>query len=105
VTAGAALLLNREVAEVGNAVAYYRLRDLQRLMKGRESASANVVRRYDLGAIDGIALGFTDAAALPGGGWLFTAVAEDTDDSVTDGACKGNPSAGRSQGSARCQPG
>ena len=48
------------------------------------------MRRYNLGAINGIALGFTDAAVLPSGGWLFTAVAEDTDDSVTDGACKGS---------------
>jgi hypothetical protein len=92
VTADAFLLLNRGVAGKSvNAVAYYRLRDLQRLMKGtRVRIRPTSVRRYDLGAIDGIALGFTDAAALPGGGWLFTAVAEDTDDSVTDGACKGS---------------
>lgn len=42
-----------------------------------------------LGAIDGVPLGFTDGAALPGGAWVFSAVAEDTEDSYADGACKG----------------
>jgi hypothetical protein len=92
VTADAFLLLNRGVAgKSANAVVHYRLRDLQHLIKGlRARIMPTVVRRYDLGAIDAIELGFTDAAALPGGGWLFTAVAEDTDDSVADGACKGS---------------
>ena len=92
VTADEFLLLNREIkGKTVNAVAHYRLRDLARLMKGaRASIKPTSVRRYDLGLIEGIALGFTDAAALPGGGWLFTAVAEDTDDSVADGPCKGS---------------
>jgi hypothetical protein len=34
-----------------------------------------------------VALTFTDGAALADGGWLFTAVAEATDDSIADGAC------------------
>ena len=42
---------------------------------------------FDLGSLDGVALGFTDAAALPQGRMLFTAVAEDTDDSFHDGPC------------------
>lgn len=33
--------------------------------------------------------GFTDGAALPGGGMVFTAVADDTDDSYVDGGCVG----------------
>ncbi len=45
---------------------------------------------YDLGAIDGVALGFTDATALPDAQWLFSAVAEATDDSYHDGACVGS---------------
>jgi hypothetical protein len=86
------LLLKRGVKDKSvNAVAHYRLRDLRRLMKGaRSKIKPTSVRRYYLGDIDGIALGFTDAAAVPSGGWLFTAVAEDTDDSVADGACKGS---------------
>ncbi|MBL0728755.1 DUF6929 family protein [Piscinibacter sp. HJYY11] len=42
-----------------------------------------------LGALDGVPLGFTDGAALSGGGWVFCAAAEDTQDSYADGACAG----------------
>lgn len=45
---------------------------------------------YELGAIDGVALGFSDAAALPDGEWVFSAVAEATSDSYRDGACAGS---------------
>jgi hypothetical protein len=48
------------------------------------------VREYDLGGVDGVPYGFTDCAALPeGGGWLFSAVAEDTDNAYDDGGCRG----------------
>ena len=47
------------------------------------------VRHYDLGRADGVPLGFTDGAALPGGGIVFTAVAESADDSYVDGPCVG----------------
>ena len=40
-----------------------------------------------LGDCDGIPLSFTDAAALPNGDVVFTAVAEDTDDTYNDGPC------------------
>lgn len=43
----------------------------------------------DLGAIEGVALCFTDGVALPGGDVLFSAVAEATDDAYLDGACMG----------------
>ncbi|WP_252275657.1 DUF6929 family protein [Pseudomonas subflava] len=42
-----------------------------------------------LGELDGVALGFTDGAALEDGRWLFSAVAENTTDSYHDGACLG----------------
>lgn len=48
------------------------------------------LQRYELGAIDGVALSFTDGAALPDGGWLFSAAAEDTRDSYADGPCAGS---------------
>ena len=48
---------------------------------------AKSVQLMDLGRVNGIPLGFTDGAALHGGAWAFTAVAEDTDDSYLDGAC------------------
>jgi hypothetical protein len=44
---------------------------------------------FDLGYVDGIPFGFTDASALPDGTVVFTAVAEDTDDSYADGRCAG----------------
>lgn len=45
------------------------------------------IEAIDLGRVDGVPLGITDAAALPGGGWTFSAVAEDTSDAYADGAC------------------
>ena len=43
----------------------------------------------DLGQIDGVPLSFTDAASLPDGSMVFTAVAEDTEDTYNDGTCLG----------------
>jgi hypothetical protein len=43
----------------------------------------------DLGQIDGVPLSFTDGASLPDGSMVFTAVAEDTEDTYNDGACLG----------------
>jgi hypothetical protein len=43
----------------------------------------------ELGQIDGVPLSFTDGASLPDGGMVFTAVAEDTEDTYNDGACLG----------------
>ncbi|MCC2675137.1 MAG: hypothetical protein K0R58_2084 [Ramlibacter sp.] len=44
---------------------------------------------FELGAAAGIPYGFTDGAAWPGGGWVFSTVAEDTQDSYADGRCAG----------------
>lgn len=43
-----------------------------------------------LGDIDGVPLCFTDGAPLAQGETIFTAVAENTDNSVDDGACAGS---------------
>ncbi|MES3002627.1 MAG: hypothetical protein V4787_18195 [Pseudomonadota bacterium] len=48
------------------------------------------VEPLDLGAVSGVPLGITDAASRPGGGFIFTAVAEDTNDAYNDGACVGS---------------
>jgi hypothetical protein len=45
---------------------------------------------HRLGEVAGVPLCFTDGAALPGGRWVFTAVAEAADNSVADGACLGS---------------
>ncbi len=48
------------------------------------------VTDFSLGAFDDAPLCFTDGAALPYGGFAFTAVAEATDDSYADGVCVGS---------------
>jgi hypothetical protein len=47
------------------------------------------ITEVNLGDIRGVPLGFTDACMPAPGLWLFSAVAEDTRDSVADGACIG----------------
>jgi len=59
---------------------------LQEALQGGATAT---VACYTLPTIDGIPLGFTDGIALPNGNILFSAVAENTDDSFNDGACAG----------------
>jgi len=92
VTGDRLLLLNRAVrGKSANAVVYYELGELRRLMRGaRRRVEPERIQTFDLGDVDGVALGFTDAAPLPGGGWVFTAAAEDTADSVADGLCAGS---------------
>ncbi len=59
---------------------------------GRDVAApqAHASAVYALGTIDGVALGFSDAAALSNGDWVFSAVAEAAEDSYRDGACVGS---------------
>lgn len=49
----------------------------------------DAVMRYDLGDLDGVALGFTDAARW-GDGLLYSAAAEDSPDAVQDGRVTGS---------------
>ncbi len=62
-------------------------------MLGSDAGIARVapfaVHPVDLGSISGTPLGFTDGAALPNGDIVFSAVAEDTEDTYNDGACVG----------------
>jgi hypothetical protein len=55
---------------------------------GTAPGDAEVVE-HDLGAIAGVPLAFTDGASLPDGRWVFSAVAERTDNAYDDGACLG----------------
>jgi len=48
----------------------------------------SAIQYFDLGKCDGISFGFTDAAALPNGDMIFTAVAEDADNTYDDGPCR-----------------
>lgn len=51
---------------------------------------ATSVQLLQLGSLQGVPLSPTDGAALPGGAWVFSAVAEATNDSMQDGACVGS---------------
>lgn len=65
--------------------------DLQRWLTAAGPAPEPAsITRFELGAIDGVPLSFTDGAALPSGGWLFSAAAEDTADTYSDGPCAGS---------------
>lgn len=85
------VLLNRGVGgQDGNAAVSYPLSALRAVVDGKRAAVSPLsIRRYALGTIDGVELGFTDGSALPGGGWLFCAAAENTADSYADGPCAG----------------
>ena len=84
------VLLNRGLTDGRDNVAlHYLLSDVQALIAGSTKAlPPQQQRRIALPRIQGVSLTFTDGAALPGdreGRWLFTAVAEDSEDSVADG--------------------
>lgn len=51
---------------------------------------ARFITEIELGDMAGVPLSFTDGAAMPDGGWVFCAAAEDTSDSYADGACAGS---------------
>lgn len=86
------VLLQRGVAgDAPNAVARWPVDVLERLIAGTlDAAAPRALRAMPLGALDGVALAFTDGTALDEGHWLFTAAAEDTRDSYLDGACRGS---------------
>jgi len=74
-----------------NAIIRFALPAFLEVLRGEgESAIEPIaIQKIDLGKIDGIPLSFTDAATLPNGNMVFSAVAEDTDDTYNDGPCRG----------------
>jgi hypothetical protein len=56
----------------------------------KQAPAAASIQEFKLGEIAGVPFGITDAAALRAGSWVFSAVAENTDDSYSDGACLGS---------------
>lgn len=93
VSGGRLLLLQRGNKGVArNACIEYPLAEMQDWLVGRRRVPPDPLRVHplELGDVSGVPLGITDGAALPGGGWLFSAVAEDTADSVSDGRCAGS---------------
>ena len=84
-------LLQRGGAASPNACVRYAWNEVAHWLEAGGAAPAvRSVTRYELGAIDGVPLAFTDAAALPDGGWVLCAAAEDTDNAYDDGGCKGS---------------
>ena len=85
------LLLQRgNQGEASNAAVRYAWHALRDWLLGTGAAPApRAIQRLELGELQGVALGFTDGAALADGRWLFSAVAENTADSYNDGACLG----------------
>ncbi len=84
------LLQRGNKGDVRNACISYPLAPLLAWLAGTHTEPPAALRttQFDLGMVDGVPLGFTDGAALAGGeGWLFSAVAENTDDSYADGEC------------------
>ena len=76
-----------------NATIELDLADVMRSLDATASIESNALRvvvRVDVGDLDGVALTFTDAIARPGGGLIFSAVAEDTIDTYHDGVCTGS---------------
>jgi hypothetical protein len=86
------LLLNRGVANQSkNALIRYPAEVLFGLISGdQRRVKPSNIENYDLGTVEQVPYTFTDATALPGGGWIFTAAAEDTSDSYLDGRCLGS---------------
>ena len=73
-----------------NAVIEFKLADLLTLLDNPDPAlsiPALRIDRYELGEVAGVPLTFTDGFALPDGACLFSAAAENTDDSYHDGEC------------------
>jgi hypothetical protein len=72
-----------------NACIAYRLDEFTGWLQGggATAPTATAITDMKLGTADGIPLGWTDATGLPSGGWIFSAVAEDTPDSYADGRC------------------
>lgn len=80
-------------AQPENALISFPLREILRAMDPETAIvfpiAASRVRIFDLGAIEGALLSFTDGAALPDGRIVFSAVAENTEDNYLDGPCLG----------------
>ena len=83
------ILLQRGNRQGPNAAIHFALESVIAWLSGGSTAQLepSATLDYELGAVDGVPLGFTDGAALPDGSWLFSAVAEQTDNSYDDGAC------------------
>jgi hypothetical protein len=75
-----------------NAIIGFELDVLLAAIQGRHAPSEPTplfVKRYELGSIGNVPLGFSDAGELTDGSIVFSAIAEDTKDSYADGRFAG----------------
>jgi uncharacterized protein DUF6929 len=109
---GAFAALEKQVPKLNIEGAFVDRGDLYLLQRGNRGAPQSGLLRYELsaflaslesgariapkdflelelGAIEGVVLSPTDGASLPDGDFVFSAVAEDTNDSYRDGPCVG----------------
>jgi hypothetical protein len=86
-----ALLQRASRTHPESALIYLSLDEVLRAMSSTNIATSTParVRIVDLGTIEGVPLGFTDGAALPDGRIVFSAVAENAEDTYLDGPCIG----------------
>jgi hypothetical protein len=78
-------LFNRAAGRTPNASV-----DLPLAVLHGGEARVLALQRFELGALDGVRLGFTDVAALPDGRSVFLAAAEDAPDAIADGPVTGS---------------
>ena len=83
------VLLQRGGAGAVNAAIRFELGSVMAWLTagGASELVPRALQEIDLGHVDGVPLSFTDGAALDGGDWLFSAVAERTDSAYDDGPC------------------
>lgn len=86
------LLQRGNKGDARNACMEYAWADIHAWLSGAQDRPPHALRttEFALGLLGGVPLGFTDGTPLAGGGWLFSAVAEDTGNSYQDGACAGS---------------
>ena len=86
------LLQRGNQGDARNACIHYDWNHISPWLAGQWPAppAAKNVQMIDLGDGGDVPLSLTDGAALSGGGWVFSAVAEDTHNSYRDGACVGS---------------
>ncbi|MBC9249653.1 hypothetical protein A9179_05130 [Pseudomonas alcaligenes] len=84
------LLQRGNQGSTANAAVRYCWRQWQAWLQGEPAPAPRAIEELELGQLGGVALGLTDGTPLADGRWLFSAAAEDTLDSYSDGACLGS---------------
>ncbi|HEX2547457.1 MAG TPA: hypothetical protein VHL79_21410 [Ramlibacter sp.] len=84
------LLARANQGQAQNTVVGMPMIEVLRWLESGTVPSTLQVEPLDAGRVGDVPYGITDAVALPGAGWIFSAVAEATDDSYADGACTGS---------------